>query len=265
MPRVYPLKSKTYNVDNEECEESGGTLTTQDYSDVADDGDIEIVCQGVTSVYFMSTGYIADGSTNTSTTDSVPTMTSKTAPSGEVIYSSKHGSSTEQAPFDDNFGSGLGWASNGGVPQWVGYDFEANGGPGAKCINKFSITNREVAGLGPANFNFEAWDGAAWITLGSWSGESWGTLEKRWFNVSNENEYTKYRVYVTQNTSGTNCQIVEIEFVEAESSGVPAWTIQDPDPTSTYSKSTPTGSGEKTVTITNKSGSVKDIRVEYFA
>ena len=251
--------------------EAGATELKNTTQSVANDGTVNVVSLGVTSVSFLIPAGtpIADGSTNTSTTDATPDMTGDTSPSGDILQSSRHSASVAGAPFNDQFVGALGWASNGGVAQWVGYDFSANGGVGAICINKFAITTRfnsPSTYLGPKNFALHASNSSSFSSydiLGSWTNIVWDAEGKKYFSVTNGTEYTCYRLYITLNNAGTNCQVSQLELIEALGTASSAYEIQSPDPATTYSKVTPEGVGSKTVVITNKSGLTKTLKIEY--
>jgi len=256
------------------CSAVGGgglTLTSADSAGIANDASVNISALGVTSVSFLIPAGtpIADGSTNTSTTDSTPDMTGDTTPSGDILQSSRNAASVAGAPFNDQFVGELGWASNGGVPQWIGYDFSANGGVGSICINKFAINTRFSAPstyLGPKNFELHASNSSnfsSFVTLGTWTNIVWDQEGKKYFTVNNGTSYTCYRLYITLNSSGTNSQVSQLEFIEAESTASDEYVIQSPDPATTYSKVTPAGAGTKTIVITNKSGATKSLRIQY--
>ena len=255
------------------CSAGGGgaSLTTSDHAGVLDNAAVNISALGVTSVsFFIPAGTpIADGATNTSTTDATPDMTGDTTPSGDILQSSRNPAAVAGAPFNDQFVGALGWASNGGVTQWVGYDFSANGGVGTICINKFAINTRfnsPSTYLGPKNFELHASNSsnfASYDTLGTWTNIIWDAEGKKFFTVTNGTAYTCYRLYITLNNSGTNSQVSQLEFIEAEGSASDEYVIQTPNPAGTYSKVTPEGAGTKTIVITNKSGATRSLRVQY--
>tara|TARA_R110000851_G_scaffold27586_2_gene77492 strand:+ start:454 stop:1257 length:804 start_codon:yes stop_codon:yes gene_type:complete len=226
---------------------------------------------GVTSVSFLipAGSPIADGSENTSTIDATPDMTGDTTPSGDILQSSRNPAAVAGAPFNDQFVGALGWASNGGVTQWIGYDFSANGGAGTICINKFAINTRfnsPSTYLGPKNFELHASNSSnfsSFVSLGSWTNIVWDAEGKKYFSVTNGTAYTCYRLYITLNNSGTNSQVSQLELIKALETASDEYVIQSPDPASTYSKVTPEGAGTKTVVITNKSGVTKNFKIEY--
>ena len=238
---------------------------------VANSASVNVVSIGVTAVSFLIPAGtpIADGSTNTSTTDATPDMTGDTSPSGDILQSSRHAASVAGAPFNDQFVGELGWASNGGVAQWIGYNFSANGGVGSICINKFAITTRFSSPstyLGPKNFALHASNSSSFSsydTLGTWTNIVWDAEGKKYFSVTNGTTYTCYRLYITLNNAGTNCQVSQLELIEALETSSDEYVIQSPDPATTYSKVTPEGVGSKTVVITNKSGGTKTLKIDY--
>mgnify|MGYP003630283534 FL=1 len=249
----------------------GGVELKSVTQSVANNATFNVVSLGVTSVSFLIPAGtpIADGSANTSTTDATPDMTGDTSPSGDILQSSRHSASVAGAPFNDQFVGALGWASNGGVAQWIGYDFSANGGAGTTCINKFAITTRFSSPstyLGPKNFALHASNSSSFSsydTLGTWTNIVWDAEGKKYFSVTNGTTYTCYRLYITLNNAGTNCQVSQLELIEALETASDAYVIQSPDPDATYLKVTPEGAGSKTVVITNKSGVTKTLKIEY--
>ena len=254
----------------------GSSLKTSLHSSVADDASVNVVCLGVTSVAFLETAYTADGSTNTSTTDLVPVLTSNTS-GGGLAFGSNVLNGAGWKAFDSNMLTS--WVtSNVNVsalaPQWFGYKF-----PTAECINKFRLSNRytnDWSNQAPRDFTFEGSNTVDdtdattndddWVLLGTFTGQTlWNNSggETRTFTVSNGSEYKYYRVRVTLTNGHPACAVANLDLIKAvEVDGV-AYNIQQPNPSATYSKVTPDTEGEKTVVITNKSGSAKTVKIEY--
>jgi len=159
--------------------------------------------------------YVADGSTNTSVEDSVPTMTSDTAPSGLVTYSTYSGGSAWSC-FKDANGEVL-YTATSNVRLGYGRDE-------ATVSNKYSLT-----AFTSANRAFKDWkyqgsndttDGSdgTWDDLDTVTGEtSWGSYEKRTFTCTNGTAYKHYRVLVSANNGdGTYMQMAQMEMIEAQ-------------------------------------------------
>ncbi len=254
----------------------GNSLSTSDHAGILNDGTVNIACLGVTSVYFLETAYVSDGSTNASTTDLVPILTSNTS-GGGLAFGSNVVNGAPWRAFDGNMLTS--WVtSNVNIsplaPQWLGYKF-----PTARCINKFTLSNRytnDWANQAPKDFTLQGsnvvtdldatTNDVDWDVLGTFTNQTnWNnsTGETRTFTVNNGIEYRYYRVRVTATNGHPACAIANWSLIEAEVVGGVAYNIQQPNPSATYAKLTPAGSGTKTVVITNKSGVTQSLRIEY--
>jgi hypothetical protein len=241
-------------------------LSTVDHLSVAAGADVTVSCLGVTQVKYGTISpitYVEDGSTNTSTTDSVPTMTSSTSPSGEVILSGNAPAVGDFGIFDDfnDSTTTTQWAVISPT-GWGGYDYGAGV---AKCINKFSISARyNYETHNPKNFTFEgSQDGVTWVVLGTWTNEStWTSLETRWYTVTNGTAYRMYRINISASYDASYCGCGEMQFVEAAPLTYGATWVQKQANTD-YSIDIPDTVGTKTITVTNDSGSTQNIQIEY--
>lgn len=155
-----------------------------------------------------STSVVADGSTNTSTTQA--------ATGGTAICSSYYNASTVPAnAFDGN--SGTAWESNGSLPAWVGYQFSSG-----KVINKYRVN--------VGNYCASAIVGS-WTIGGSNNGSSWTQLHSvgngnnprtcnAWetYSFSNSTSYSHYRLYCTyaKGTGTAYCALPELVLIEAQ-------------------------------------------------
>ena len=261
-----------------EDQNAGGpaTLLTSIHSGVSDNSAVSVIGLGVTSVYFLETAYISDGSTNGSTTDSVPILTSNTSGGGLAFGSNVVNGAAWQA-FDANMLTS--WVTSNinvspGAPQWFGYKY-----PVATCINKFQLSNRytnDWSNQAPKDFTFQGsntvddtdatTNDTDWDSLGTFTGQTaWNnsTGETRTFTVSNGTEYKYYRVRVTATNGHPACAVANLNLIEAVEVGGTAYNIQSPNPATTYEKTTPSGSGSKTIVITNRSGATKTLKIEY--
>jgi RHS repeat-associated protein len=153
-----------------------------------------------------------------SPSDSVPTMTSNSAPSGEASASSTYAAGTEawHAFADDGSASVCHSVANG-LPFWLEYRFS-----NARAITKYAITTQNST---------TTWAPRTWQLQGSNNGSDWVTLDARsdvtdWasspsttetFTFENEALYTRYRLHVTaSNNAGTYCSVAELEMFEAQ-------------------------------------------------
>lgn len=131
----------------------------------------------------------------------IPVMTSNTAPSGTVTYSSQYYAAW-QAFAPDN--TQWGWLNNGSaLPAWLGYQF-----PTAKTVRRYQMRqyNENYAG---GNRRIKTWifqgstDGNTWNDLDTRTDYSWPTdyTDKSYFlfEISSPASYAYYRVYVTAN------------------------------------------------------------------
>tara|TARA_R110002110_G_scaffold38289_1_gene125208 strand:+ start:153 stop:971 length:819 start_codon:yes stop_codon:yes gene_type:complete len=254
----------------------GAELKTVTQS-VANDGTVNVLSLGVISVAFLETSYVSDGSTNTSTTDLVPILTSNTS-GGGLAFGSNVVNGAAWNAFDSNMLTS--WVTSNvnispSAPQWLGYKF-----PTARCINKFTVSNRYTNDWykqAPKDFTLQGSNTVTdvnattndtdWNLLGTFTNQTnWNNSggETRTFTVINGAEYKYYRIRVTAVNGHPACAIANWSLIEAASVGGTAYNIQQPNPATTYSKVTPEGVGEKTVVITNKSGSTQDLKIEYF-
>tara|TARA_R110000868_G_scaffold350642_2_gene611910 strand:+ start:954 stop:3920 length:2967 start_codon:yes stop_codon:yes gene_type:complete len=143
--------------------------------------------------------------------DSIPTMTNFTAPSGEAIFDSSHGTTyAAWKAFDKN--TSTRWARNAaGQAGWIGYDF----GTG-KVIKKMilqapSSSQAEM----PKNYTIDGWNGSAWVTITTiTNGAAFSANEQRVHTFTNTTSYNKYRVNITASEDGANCTMGELAMFE---------------------------------------------------
>lgn len=239
---------------------------------VVNNGTVNVQSLGVISVSFKEDVLEANGANNTSSTDSVPTMTNYTVPSGTVFSMGDFGGQPAWKAFDNIQGTtnnSSDWASNGVAspsnPEWAGYQFTAQ-----KIINKVTIMPRHTAVTtqSPENFTIEGSnDGTNYVILKTITGESsWTTQVNKVYTFTNSTGYYYYRIKCTKTNNGagsSNFGVDGIEFIEAVTSEGSNWLIQSSN-TTTYAKLTPEGIGSKTVVITNKSGITRNLKIEYF-
>lgn len=150
-------------------------------------------------------------------TDSIPKMTSNTAPSGTVTYSTQYttGGNGAYKAFDDNDDAN-GWLTTNVKSGWLAYEFTSSKrivGYGLLCENYVTYGSDERA---PKTWTFEGYNGSTWDVLDTQTNISgWvnGTLKE--FTFSNANSYTKYRINVTDNQFGSGyLAIGELQMYE---------------------------------------------------
>ncbi len=109
------------------------------------------------------------------------------------------------------------WLDNGGVPSPTDPSWIEIRLPGAVRVNTLAVTSaNDVVGRDPADFALQgSTDGSNWITLGSWSDQTWtNRLERRTFETNNTSAYAYYRLNVTRNRGSISMtQLAEIELV----------------------------------------------------
>lgn len=147
----------------------------------------------------------------------IPKMTSESTPEGKVevssTYSRDNGAVTAHGfyAFDRELSSG--WQSVNGqpMPQWISYEFTT-----PKKISTYTIQLRYTVGR-PKSWIFQGWDGQNWVDLDSVSKstDDWSSnLTKQSFAFSNDNEYKKYRLYITETfLNKTFVDIMNIEMM----------------------------------------------------
>jgi hypothetical protein len=139
-----------------------------------------------------------DSITNTaqSTVSSIPIMTGATTPSGIASASQEYDPNTYAAwkAFDGSVANNSNhWLSFNGAfvsPQWLQYQFST-----AKIIVAYSI-QATFSGQIPTAWQFQGWDGAAWVTLDTVSGVA--SIASPYTKIiSNTTAYIRYRLNFT--------------------------------------------------------------------
>lgn len=140
-------------------------------------------------------------------------MTDYTVPSGTVLYSSEHNSSSWQAwrVFDGNTG-GTGWASliDSSFPQWIGYQSTS-----AYVVTSYKFWCWENSWY-PTEWKFQGSNnGTDWTDLDSQTGQSTPASGNPYtYNFSNSTGYTYHRFYCTAASGGRGYyEILEMEFI----------------------------------------------------
>ncbi|MBU2179637.1 MAG: discoidin domain-containing protein, partial [Gammaproteobacteria bacterium] len=101
-------------------------------------------------------------------------------------------------------------------PSWVRIDL-----PKPQIVSSLAITSaNDAQGRDPENFNVEGSNdnGATWIRLGSWIGESFDQrFERKLFEMGNGFAFSSYRINITKNKGDdTLMQVAEFELIGPE-------------------------------------------------
>jgi len=146
----------------------------------------------------------------------IPLMTSNTLPSGTA--SDKDGSANSYLALDRDLTTQWSSVITSG-PTWIAYQPASS----LTCVG-YSITVSQFAIDGaPKNWNFQGWDGAAWVDLDYRTAETgWTDGEVRHYEFSNDTAYSKYRLYLTENSGATSVYIAALTFWQAADEQTPA-------------------------------------------
>ena len=156
-----------------------------------------------------------DGADNPSTTTSVPTMTSNTAPSGEASASSVYsGSYFAFGAFDGIEVGGAGnWLSQTphGTTESLQYEYDTS-----IAINKYSIMSRITAF--PTAFKLQGSNngGVDYDDLDSRSGVTPINDTYVTFTFINSTKYTHYRLLISAFDNVGYVRIIEFKLIEAQ-------------------------------------------------
>jgi hypothetical protein len=134
------------------------------------------------------------------TADLFPVMTSNTAPSGEMTASYDNG--TWERPWFVTVGSTAGadkWQSNGGVPQWIKYDF---GSGVTKTVTQYSLQTHNAGDNDhqrtPGTFTLQGSNNDSdWDVVDTQTGLTYTLLEKRTFVCGDPGAYRYYMLHIT--------------------------------------------------------------------
>ena len=155
----------------------------------------------------------------------VPTMTSNTAPYGEVSASSEYSSSYPSwKVFDNNLDTSSSWISNGQTNQWVSYKFVK-----PTRINAVSIYAGGAGDVSIKNFRVEVSnDGTTYTPI--YTGVYENRIETQYFTFDNDTAYLYYRLYIIDRhtTDTRNIQFAELQFYAWQPKGnVPIMTANN--------------------------------------
>lgn len=100
------------------------------------------------------------------------------ATGGTAAASSSYAGVPPSNAFDGN--TSTDWASNGGYPSWLSYDFGM-----AKAVDTVELRARSYQGQGPTNFKIQySDDNSAWVDVVTVTGAAtWGSSELRSYAV----------------------------------------------------------------------------------
>ena len=140
-----------------------------------------------------------DSITNTSVApiSAIPTMTSDTAPSGIITYSSQYDLTNYPARFAFDNNVSTNWIAQDQVlTGFLAYQFTS-----PKIITLYTISGTFTPGAFPKNWTFEGWNGSSWIILDTVVGNT--NTSSYTGTLSNTTAYIKYRINVTLNNVST--------------------------------------------------------------
>lgn len=147
----------------------------------------------------------------------IPTMTSKTSPSGETLSSGDYDNTrTSWKAFNGEVDLyTYSWTSTAIMPSFLGYDFGSGVSQKIVAYELTSPSNNSSIGTDkdsmPKNWEFQGSnDNATWKTLSNETNQqNWGNSETRLFKVYNFDSYRYYRIYITENNRASS----EITYV----------------------------------------------------
>jgi hypothetical protein len=138
-------------------------------------------------------------------------MTADNFPSPYVASSSSVWSSSYAAykAFDGNLGTNFVFAS-GQKTGWLKIDL----GSGNQFVAKsYAYTGSNTASNSGKTWTFQASnDGDNWTTIDTKTNQSWTSGERKYITVSNSTAYRYYRLDITANNGGTECQVNEFQI-----------------------------------------------------
>lgn len=148
-------------------------------------------------------------------TDSIPTMTSNTAPSGTAESDSiLNGVYQPYYAFDDN--PTTRYINQQYAPFYLSYAY-----PTQKIIDSYSI-KISMAGYSPTDWRFEGYNGTNWIVLDTRTGQTpFNDNEERIYSITNNTAYQKYRIYITSTFGNQRVYISEIQMQEKIIDSIP--------------------------------------------
>lgn len=178
-------------------------LTSLDQIDVA----------GATNLDTSEAGVLKPSQPNP--VDQVDTHTGPTSSSGTASASSElSGSYPAWKAFDGLGGASNAWvaqsASSVGTPEWISYAWS---GP-SRSVGSYSIqaTNSDF-NRAPRDWTLQGWDGSAWLTLDTRSGQTgWTADQVRTFTAQTIIACSEHRIVITMNNGGAYVQMAEVQL-----------------------------------------------------
>lgn len=143
----------------------------------------------------------------------IPVMTSNVSEYGKASASSIYSTAADAWRAFDKTTAGWLMASNQYNGAWIRYDFNK-----PKVIKGYSITGGTdyMSSDYMKSWRFEASndDGSTWVVLDTKSGYTFGNLERKDFQITNDTLYTSYRIVITGGGGGAYVRTSEIDFLE---------------------------------------------------
>jgi hypothetical protein len=143
--------------------------------------------------------------------DTVPAMTSLTAPSGTVTAEGQGEDSPAWHVFND--ANSTNWLHASSTTSWLAYEFPSNTYP---YITAYTIKARS-GGLGqmPKTWTFQGWNGSAYVTLDTQTNAgAWSNNEVRSYSLSSATSaYNKFRWNITVNQGDPHVGFEEAQII----------------------------------------------------
>ena len=97
------------------------------------------------------------------------------------------------------------------APTDIDYDFST-----ATVIDSFRLTsgnNNSAGARAPKTMSFYGWDGADWMELGAWTGQTgWSRNMTRQYDFANTNAYVKYRIRFYEDNGDGILEFFKLEY-----------------------------------------------------
>jgi len=185
---------------------SDGTYLDKTYSPVSDGG-----------LTYTDGSLTLSKPTTTFGSNAIPLMTSNTAPSGTVAYSSQNAAAAYNGfhAFDRNTYANGGWApaDAASLPQWISYQF-----PVAKIVSSYKVSSLNIQPTwAPNTWTFEGSNnGSSWTVIDTQTGQTgWtSTGETRTYVIptASMGTYTHYKFNVSAINGGALLAIAELQM-----------------------------------------------------
>ena len=140
----------------------------------------------------------------------VPTMTSNTTPSGNVIFSSESTSIDYAFNAFDNDDVTL-WSATTKTNAYIGYEFE-----NPVRVSKIGLKPSNTSGYSRVkNFIFQASnDGNTWIDLYTDMYDDSSNSLLKYYSFDNDNYYSYYRLYVIDNYAPYSNMYIRVDTLQ---------------------------------------------------